>query len=111
MKNILAMVLIVFGSFGVVAEEKVFLCQFNKSQGEFDNTLIINTDAEYLRFNNTKYDKDYIDTDLYIKASIKDSKEFGNQSIHFNKITGQIRRELPNYNLWHQCIESSKLVP
>ena len=42
MKNILAMVLIVFGSFGVVAEEKVFLCQFNKSQGEFDNTLIIN---------------------------------------------------------------------
>tara|TARA_Y100000816_G_C25739191_1_gene389044 strand:- start:218 stop:550 length:333 start_codon:yes stop_codon:yes gene_type:complete len=110
MKNIL-LILTVFVSFKAFAEENVFVCQFNKSQGAFNHTLIINTDEEYLRFNSAKYDKDYTDTDLYIEASIKDSKEFGNQRIHFNKITGEVRRELQDYNLWHQCKESSKLVP
>ena len=110
MKNIL-FAFMIFGSFGIIAEEKTFVCQFNKSQGEFDHTLIINADEEYLRFNSAKYDKDYTDTDLYIEASIKDSKEFGNQRIHFNKITGEVRRELQHYNLWHQCKESPKLVP
>ena len=101
----------VFGSFGVVAEEKVFLCKFKNQVIELEHTLIIHTDAKYLRLNNDKYDKDYIDTDLYIEASITNPKELGNGRIRFNKITGEIRIEQPINNSLLRCKETSKLIP
>jgi len=111
--KIILLTMIIFLSFGAVAKENVFICNLSNSSGvgKFDYSLIINTKLKYLRFNDAKYDEEFQITDVYIEDSIKNDPDFGNGSISFNNITGELKRKSGGDNWWfYECRKTSKLV-
>ena len=111
--KIILLTMIIFLSFGAEAKENVFICNYSNSSGinKVEFTLIINTKLKYLRFGDARYDEDFQITDLYIEAGLKNDPDFGNGSISFNNITGELIRESGGGNrLFYKCRKTSKLV-
>ena len=111
--KVILLTMIIFLSFGAVAKENVFICNFSNSSGinKIEFTLLINTKLKYLRFGDARYDEDFQITDLYIEASMKNDSDFGNGSISFNNITGELMRKSGGGNrLFYKCRKTSKLV-
>ena len=111
--KIILLTMIIFLSFGAAAKENVFICNYSNSSGinKVEFTLIINTELKYLRFGDARYDEDFQITDLYIEASMKNDPDFGNGSISFNNVTGELTRKSGGDNWWfYECRKTSKLV-
>ena len=56
MKNTLALVLMVFVSFGVIAEELTFVCDDVNANSDIPESLLVNTQKNYLIFYKNKFE-------------------------------------------------------
>ena len=112
MKNILV-TLMLFGSFGVFADEYYFVC--NELDNDlkitsFEKVLIINTEEKFMTLNNVKHSGYFKNTDLIVEASYDESIAENGSIVNFEKISGRLTHYFYGVNFF-QCTKANKMMP
>ena len=112
MKKLLALLLL-FGSFGVFADEYYFICNELDNDLEitsYKKVLIINTKEKYMKFNNVKHTGYFKNTDLIVEASYDESISENGSIVNFEKISGRLTHYFYGMNFF-QCTKANKMMP
>jgi hypothetical protein len=112
MKNILV-TLMLFGSFGVFADEYYFVC--NELDDDlkittFEQELTINTKKKFIEFSYITHKDTFKNKDNLIEASDGSSKKKNQSIVTFNKISGSLTHYNSGVN-FYKCRKVNKMMP
>lgn len=112
MKNIL-LTLMLFGSFGVFADEYYFVCNELNDDLEitpFEQELTINTKEKFIEFTYITHKDNFKNKDDIVEASYGDLMKENSSIVTFNKISGSLSHYNFGVNLY-KCRKVNKMMP